>query len=144
MSISDKKLRFEALTAIALIALTIVWIIYHRAPDKVEYIELTGSELYCKLNLKHDNYTGYYQLKGQSYHSYHNYDSCEEFISLMDGKIITGKYLKSNNRLVELRVGSSLYTDNSTGMQILVGIFYGVILYAVFRKPILWLRDKIV
>ena len=144
MSRFNKKLQFDIVIAITIMALTIIFIISSRTVENVENIDLTASELSCKFNSKHDNYSGYYQLNGQSYFSSHKYSSCEEFEMLMNGKIITGQYLKSNNLLVELRVGNSLYSENSIGMQILQGIFFGFVFFAVLRKPIHWLRGKVV
>jgi hypothetical protein len=144
MSRVNHNLLFDFVIAITLVALTTILIVSIRTAENVEDIDLTASELSCKFNSKHENYSGYYQLNGQSYYSSHKYSSCEEFKTLMNGKTISGKYLKSNNLLVELRVGKSLYSENSIGMQILQGIFFGFVFFAVLRKPIHWLRDKVV
>jgi len=144
MSQSNQKLQFDIVIAITIIALTIIFIISSRTAENVEDIDLTASELSCKFNARHENYSGYYHLNGERYFSSHNYSSCDEFKALMSGKNIIGKYLKSNNLLVELRVGNSLYSENSIGMQILQGIFFGLVFFAVLRKPIHWLRGKVV
>lgn len=62
----------------------------------------------------------------------------------MRGKVIIGQYLKSSNLLVDLRVGSALYAENSIGMNLLIGIFYGLVCFAFLRKPIHWLITKFV
>lgn len=144
MSKNNHNLLFDFVMAITFVALTTILIMSARTAENIEDIDLTSSELYCKLNSKHENYSGYYRLNGQSYYSSHKFSSCEEFKALMNGNKITGKYLKSNNLLVELRVGKSLYSDNSIGMQILQGIFFGFVFFAVLRRPIHWLRDKVV
>jgi len=144
MSQFNQKLQFDIVIAITIIALTIIFIISSRTVENVEDIDLTASELSCKFNARHENYSGYYHLNGESYFSSHNYSSCDEFKALMSGKNIIGKYLKSNNLLVELRVGNSLYSENSIGMQILQGIFFGLVFFAVLRKLIHWFRGKVV
>ena len=144
MSRFNQKLQFDIVIAITIIALTIIFIISSRTVENVEDIDLTASELSCKFNVRHENYSGYYHLNGESYFSSHKYSSCDEFKAVMSGKKIVGKYLKANNLLVELRVGNSLYSENSIGMQILQGIFFGFVFFAVLRKPIHWLRGKLV
>ncbi|WP_386032564.1 hypothetical protein [Thalassotalea euphylliae] len=144
MSRVKSKVLFDVVVATTFILLTTIYLVSHRTDKYVVDIDLTDSELSCKLNSRRENYTGYYHLNGERYFSSNNFSSCDEFKVLMSGKKIIGKYLKSNNLLVELRVGKSLYSENSIGMQILQGIFFGFVFFVILRKPIHWLRSKVV
>ncbi|WP_412973191.1 hypothetical protein [Glaciecola sp. MF2-115] len=144
MSRVKSKVLFDVVLATIFIVLTTIYLVSNRTDENVVDIDLTDSKLSCKFNARHENYSGYYHLNGESYFSSHNYSSCDEFKALMNGKNIIGKYLKSNNLLVELRVGKSLYSENSIGMQILQGIFFGFVFFAILHRPIHWLRSKVV
>ncbi len=137
------KFALDAILAAVFVMLGVIYILIVRVDKNIESIDLTNSELSCKLDSRHDNYRGYYILDGQKYYSLDKYRTCEEFIDLMQGKIIKGKHLKSNGLLVELRVGTSLYTENSVGMRILIGIFIGLVCFAFLRSPIHWIGNRL-
>lgn len=93
---------------------------------------------------KPDKFRGVYILDGKEYYAYGTYATCKEFFDLMQGKVITAKHVKSENLLIELRVGDRLYTDNSVGMRILTSILLGLVLFAFLRSPIHWILNRFV
>lgn len=117
---------------------------FTRVEQNVESIDLTHSELTCKTAYKRDKFRGIYILDGKEYYSNGTYEDCKEFFDLMQGNVITGKHVKSESLLIELRVGARLYTDNSIGMRILTSIFLGLVLFAFLRGPIHWISNRFV
>ncbi|GAA0656574.1 hypothetical protein [Rheinheimera tangshanensis] len=141
---STQKVKIDIMLAICFVIFAMVYILSTRVEQSVESIDLTHSELACKKAYKPDKFRGVYILDGKEYYAHGTYTTCKEFFDIMQGKVITGKHVKSENLLIELRVGDRLYTDDSIGMKILTSIFLGLVLFAFLRSPIHWILNRFV
>ena len=128
--------------AITLVILVMVYVLSTRVEQNLESIDLTNSELACNKTSKRDKFRGFFTVGGEEYFTLGSYRSCDEFFNLMQGKVITGKHVKSEKLLIELRVGERLYTDNSIGMRVLTSIFYGLVLFTLLRSPVHWIFKR--
>ncbi|MFC6439261.1 hypothetical protein [Bowmanella sp. JS7-9] len=137
------KLALDATIAAIFITLGVIYILIVRVDKNIESIDLTNSELSCKASSR-GKYRGYFTINGNEYFSSGTYRTCEEFLNLMTGKEIKGKHQKDKSLLVELRVGESLYADNSVGMRVLIGVFVGLVCFAYLRRPIHWFAKKVI
>lgn len=140
---SKQKVKIDIILAVCFVILAMVYILSVRVEQNVESIDLTHSELTCK-KTNRGKFRGIYTLDGKEYYSHGTYETCKEFFDLMQGKVITGKHVKSGSLLIELRVGDRLYTDNSIGMRILTSIFLGLVFFAFLRSPIHWILNRFV
>ena len=120
-----------------------IYILIVRVDKNTEPVDLTNSELSCKVSSR-GKYTGYFTLNGKEYFSSGTYRTCEEFLNRMTGNEIKGKHQKNKSLLVELRVGKSLNAENSVGMRVLIGIFIGLVCFAFLRSPIHWIAKKVI
>lgn len=137
-----KKVKTDIMLASTLVILVMVYVLSTRVEQNLELIDLTNSKLACNKTNKRDKFRGFFIVEGKEYFTFGTYRSCEEFLNLMQGKVITGKHVKSESLLIELRVGNRLYTDNSIGMRVLTSIFYGLVLFALLRSPMHWIFDR--
>ncbi len=79
----NQPILIDIIIALIFIALSVAFITVSRNEQNIGIVDLTESKLTCRINKKHDNYTGYYHLNNQKYFSSHNYRSCGQFIEEM-------------------------------------------------------------
>lgn len=139
-----QKAIIDLILAISFVILALVYILSTRVDQNVVSVDLTNSKLACSKSNKRDKVSGLYLIDNKEYYSQWTYDSCEEFINRMQGQVISGKHVKSEHLLIELRVGDILYTDNSIGMRVLNAILLGLALYAVLRSPLHWMLSRFI
>ncbi|ARD22977.1 MULTISPECIES: hypothetical protein [Shewanella] len=137
------KFALDATIATLFITLGVIYILVVRADKNIESVDLTNSDLSCKVSAR-GKLRGYFTLDGKEYFSPGTYATCEEFLNRMTEKEIKGKHQKNKSLLVELRVGKSLYAENSVGMRVLIGIFIGLVCFAFLRSPIHWIAKKVI
>ena len=118
------------------------WMFYSRTSENVGEIDLTTSQLSCKKNRKHDNYTGYFHLNSDKYYLSSNFNSCDDFKDLVSGKKLKGRYLQGNHLVIDFYVNDKAYYESSFNESFLIALFLSLISWAFLRVPINWLLRK--
>jgi hypothetical protein len=140
----SKKRKIDLVIIIILLVFCIYWILNNQANSEITPINLSDSELSCKKARKWNNYHGYFTQNNEQYYTLERYNTCKDFKSKVTGQKVTGKYLESNNLLIELRINGKIDTEPSNVKLIYYGIFFAFIVFCFIRIPIHKLASKYV
>jgi hypothetical protein len=111
-------------------------IFYVHSDINIGYVELSTATLSCEKNRKYDKFSGYFTIDNDRYSSSKNYDSCETFKAIMNGKKINGYFMKGSGRLVEIIVDNKPYYERSYLSQLFYSIFGALIIWSFSRYVI--------
>ncbi len=119
-----------------------IWTYSSREDANIGEIELTNSEFSCKKNKKYDTYKGYFHLNSIEYFLSENFETCQNFINLVSGNTLKGRYLKGNHLIIDFYVNNKVYYKSSFIKLIYYVLFLSLIGWVFLRAPIKWLVRK--
>jgi len=140
----DFRLKRKIDIAILIVLMTVIGarIFYVNSDKNIEHVELSSASLSCEQNRKYGQFTGYFTVEGLRLSSPKGYESCESFKNIMMSKSISGNFIKTTNRLVDITINDKPYYERSNVRNFYYSIFGSLFIWVFLRTVIFWVVRK--